>query len=82
MSSHACSTRPVGGISRPCDSCCGQAGSPSDRATTRFGWCRLPSLLIPPELDERFHEPLVRVNDDIAVVWAHYDFLVDGVVHH
>ncbi|MET7998340.1 nuclear transport factor 2 family protein [Amycolatopsis sp. NPDC005232] len=34
------------------------------------------------ELDERFHDPLVRVDDDIAMVWAHYDFLVDGVVHH
>ncbi|HVV22119.1 MAG TPA: nuclear transport factor 2 family protein [Pseudonocardiaceae bacterium] len=34
------------------------------------------------DLEERFHEPLVRVDDDIAMVWAHYDFLVDGAVHH
>lgn len=33
-------------------------------------------------LDERFYNPLVRVDDDIAMVWAHYDFLVDGKVHH
>lgn len=34
------------------------------------------------QLEERFYEPLVRVDDDIAMVWAHYDFLVDGEVHH
>lgn len=33
-------------------------------------------------LEEHFHEPLIRVDDDIAMVWAHYDFLVDGAVHH
>jgi ketosteroid isomerase-like protein len=33
-------------------------------------------------LEERLYNPLVRVDDDIAVVWAHYDFLVDGDVHH
>jgi hypothetical protein len=33
-------------------------------------------------LEERFHHPLVRVDDDIAMVWAHYDFMVDGEVHH
>lgn len=33
-------------------------------------------------LQERFYEPLVRVDDDIAMVWAHYDLLVDGDVHH
>jgi hypothetical protein len=25
-------------------------------------------------LEERFYNPLVRVDDDIAMVWAHYDF--------
>jgi hypothetical protein len=34
------------------------------------------------DLMERFYEPLVRVDDDIAMVWARYDFLVDGKVHH
>ena len=33
-------------------------------------------------LEERFYNPLVRVDDDIAMVWAHYDFLTDGEVHH
>jgi hypothetical protein len=33
-------------------------------------------------LEERFYNPLVRIDDDIAVVWAHYDFLVDDEVHH
>ena len=33
-------------------------------------------------LEERFYNPLVRVSDDIAVVWAQYDFLIGGEVHH
>ena len=33
-------------------------------------------------LAERFYDPLVRVDDDIAMVWAHYDFFVDGKLHH
>jgi hypothetical protein len=33
-------------------------------------------------LEERFYNPLVRIDDDIAMVWARYDFLVDGAVHH
>jgi hypothetical protein len=33
-------------------------------------------------LEERFYNPLVRVDDDIAMVWAQYDFLVGGEVHH
>jgi hypothetical protein len=33
-------------------------------------------------LEERFYNPLVRIDDDIAMVWARYDFLVDGEVHH
>jgi uncharacterized protein (TIGR02246 family) len=33
-------------------------------------------------LEERFYNPLVRVDDDIAMVWAQYDFLVEGEVHH
>ena len=51
-------------------------------------WCvpfaEFPDLLPGGDsvLQEQFHEPLVRVDDDIAMVWAHYDFLVDGRVHH
>jgi hypothetical protein len=33
-------------------------------------------------LEERFYDPLVRVDDDIAMVWAHYDFFVGTQVHH
>lgn len=33
-------------------------------------------------LDERFYNPLVRVDDDIAMVWAEYDLRVGGEVHH
>lgn len=33
-------------------------------------------------LEERFYNPRVHVADDIAVVYAKYDFLVDGEVHH
>jgi hypothetical protein len=33
-------------------------------------------------LKERFYSPLVRVDDDIAMVWARYDFLVEDGVHH
>jgi hypothetical protein len=33
-------------------------------------------------LEERIYNPRVLIDDDIAMVWAHYDFLVDGEVHH
>lgn len=33
-------------------------------------------------LEERFYQPTVLIDDDIAMVWARYDFLVDGQVHH
>jgi hypothetical protein len=32
--------------------------------------------------EERIYDPLVRVEADIAMVWAAYDFLLDSVVHH
>jgi hypothetical protein len=31
---------------------------------------------------ERIHDPLVRVDNDLAVVWAPFDFLIDGKVDH
>jgi hypothetical protein len=31
---------------------------------------------------ERIHDPLVRVDNDLAVVWAPFEFLVDGKVDH
>lgn len=33
-------------------------------------------------MEERIHEPLVRIDNDLAVVWAPFDFLVDGKVDH
>ncbi len=32
--------------------------------------------------DHRIHNPLVRIDNDLAVVWATFDFLVDGKVDH
>jgi hypothetical protein len=34
------------------------------------------------ELEERLYQPTVLIDADIAMVWARYDFLVDGQVHH
>jgi len=33
-------------------------------------------------IEERIHHPLVRIDHDLAVVWAPFDFLVDGKVDH
>jgi hypothetical protein len=33
-------------------------------------------------IEERIHDPLVRIDNDLAVVWAAFDFLVDGKVDH
>jgi hypothetical protein len=33
-------------------------------------------------IEERIYDPLVRVDGDIAIVWAPYDFLVNGQVKH
>lgn len=44
----------------------------------------LPDRL-PPEtvaIEERFHDPLVLVDDNIAMIWAPYDFFVDGELDH
>jgi Putative lumazine-binding len=32
------------------------------------------------QIEERIHDPLVRIDNDVAVVWAPFDFLVDGKV--
>ena len=32
--------------------------------------------------EERIHDPLVRIDNDLAVVWAPFEFLVDGKVDH
>ena len=34
------------------------------------------------QIEERIHNPLVRIDSDLAVVWAPFEFLVDGKVDH
>ena len=34
------------------------------------------------QIEERIHDPLVRIDNDLAVVWAPFEFLVDGKVNH
>ncbi len=33
-------------------------------------------------IEERIHDPLVRIDNDLAVIWAPYEFLLDGKVQH
>jgi hypothetical protein len=33
-------------------------------------------------IEERIHDPLIRIDNDLAVVWAPFEFLVDGKVDH
>src|SRR5271154_5104107 len=33
-------------------------------------------------IEERIHDPLVRIDHDLAMVWAPFEFLVDGKVDH
>jgi hypothetical protein len=33
-------------------------------------------------IEERIHDPLVKIDHDLAVVWAPFEFLVDGKVDH
>jgi len=34
------------------------------------------------QIQERIHDPLIRIDHDLAVVWAPFEFLVDGKVDH
>jgi hypothetical protein len=34
------------------------------------------------QIEERIHAPLVRVDDDLAMVWAPFELLVDGKLNH
>jgi hypothetical protein len=40
----------------------------------------LPSGAV--SLEEKIYDPLVRIDDNIAMVWARYDFLIDGKLDH
>jgi hypothetical protein len=32
--------------------------------------------------EERIYNPLVRIDDNIAIIWARFDFLLNGKVDH
>lgn len=34
------------------------------------------------QIEERIHDPIVHIDEDIALVWAPYEFLADGKVEH
>lgn len=34
------------------------------------------------QIEERIHDPLVRIDHDLAMVWAPFEFLSDGKVDH
>src|SRR5262249_14521644 len=36
----------------------------------------------PNQIQERIHDPLIRIDNDLAMVWAPFEFLVDGKVDH
>jgi hypothetical protein len=36
----------------------------------------------PEKIEERIRDPQIRIDNDIAVVWAPYEYLIDGKVHH
>ena len=35
-----------------------------------------------PKIKERIHDPVVHIDGDLAVVWAPFDFLVEGKIDH
>jgi hypothetical protein len=34
------------------------------------------------QIEERIHDPMVRIDTDLAMVWAPFEFLIDGKVDH
>jgi hypothetical protein len=34
------------------------------------------------QIEERIHDPLVRIDNDLAVVWAPFECLIDGKIDH
>jgi hypothetical protein len=34
------------------------------------------------KIEERIHDPQIRIDNDIAVIWVPYEFLEDGKVTH
>ena len=54
------------------------------RTVRRLGWQQFASGIKPgPErLEERIYSPAVEIDGDIAMVWARYDFRIDGKLSH
>jgi hypothetical protein len=51
----------------------------ADAFAERIGHPSRPSTA---KIEERIHDPLIRIDNDLAVVWAPFDFLIDGKVDH
>jgi Putative lumazine-binding len=51
----------------------------ADAFADRIGHPAHPSTA---KIEERIHDPLIRIDNDLAVVWAPFDFLIDGKVDH
>jgi hypothetical protein len=51
----------------------------ADAFAERVGHPAHPSTA---KIEERIHDPLIRIDNDLAVVWAPFDFLIDGKVDH
>ena len=57
-------------------------GKPSQMTTEAFAdRVGKPSPSGKP-IAERIHDPLIKIDNDLAVVWAPFDFTVDGKVDH
>jgi hypothetical protein len=40
------------------------------------------TLREPGRVEERLHDPLVRIDDNVAMIWASYVFVIEGKVDH
>jgi hypothetical protein len=36
----------------------------------------------PDRLEERIHDPVIEINNDVAIIWAPYAFRLNGQVNH
>jgi len=54
------------------------------RTVRRLGWQQFAAGIKPgPErLEERIYSPAVEIDGDVAMVWAAYDFRIDGKLSH
>ncbi len=54
------------------------------RTVRQESWADFAAAIKPgPErYEERLRDPAIEIDGDIAMVWGHYDFLLDGKLHH